>query len=100
MNWKSAPTLTLSCTVLVLLTVLGVVTLEAAQDQSDSTESTATKATQWQFASIKVPVDTPTSELGKQVLKMGRDGWEMITVTNLTKDGTTTHSAFYFKRPL
>ena len=63
-------------------------------------QPTAAPAPKWQFASLKVPADTPENELGRQVLKMGQDGWELVSVENFAEDGTTTMTAFYFKRPL
>ena len=85
------------CVCLVLLAAAATATLWAAPTRSDSKAPTTI---QWKFASLKVASDTPDNELGRQILKMGRDGWELVSVENFIKDGTTTHTAYYFKHPL
>ena len=96
MTAKTIAKLLVPYTLLVLLTIAAGATLWAAPAEPAPTAT----ATAWQFASLKVPVDTPNQKLGSQILKMGRDGWELVSVENFDKDGTTTETAYYFKRPL
>ena len=57
--------------------------------------------TGWQHLSLTHTIgDTPKSELGKSINKLGQEGWELVSVENITKSGTTTKTVFYFKRPL
>lgn len=87
----------LPATLAVLLAVVATGSLWGTPQQDDAATPSAP---QWQFATIKVPVDTPNSELGRKVLQLGRDGWDLVSVENFARGGTTTHTAFYFKRPL
>ena len=96
MNSRRPSKLFFPSVLLLLLAAVATATLWAGPSQSDS----RAPATQWQFAQMKVASDTPDNELGRQILKMGRDGWELVSVENFIKDGTTTHTAFFFKRPL
>lgn len=58
-------------------------------------------ATGWQHLSLTHTIgDTPKSELGKSINKLGREGWELVSVENITESGTTTKTVFYFKKPL
>lgn len=43
---------------------------------------------------------TGNRELAKQINQLGRDGWEMFSVLNEQRDGTTIKTVFFFKRPL
>ncbi|MBL7140568.1 MAG: hypothetical protein ISS74_06630 [Planctomycetes bacterium] len=40
------------------------------------------------------------ADLSQRIRGLGREGWELVGVTNCAKDGTTTQSIFFFKRPL
>ena len=91
------PRLALPCTLLLLVAIVTAASSGASPTQP---EPAASAATQWEFASLKVPTDTPNNKLGSQILKLGREGWELVSVENFSKDGTTTHTAFYFKRQL
>jgi hypothetical protein len=37
--------------------------------------------------------------LGKQIIRLGDEGWQLVTVSNIEVDGTTKRSIYYFKRP-
>jgi hypothetical protein len=38
-------------------------------------------------------------QLSAQIVRVGNEGWELVCVTNVVKDGSTTKTIFYFKRP-
>ena len=38
-------------------------------------------------------------DLSKQIIRLGNEGWELVTVTTIVKEGTTEKTVFYFKRP-
>ena len=41
----------------------------------------------------------PEQELSRQIVKLGEDGWELVSVANFSRDGTTRKTVYYFKRP-
>ena len=38
-------------------------------------------------------------KLAAKIRGMGDEGWELVSVSTVVKDGTTTKTIFYFKRP-
>ena len=40
------------------------------------------------------------NDIASEIMRLGREGWEMFSVANLTQDGTTTKTIYYFKRRL
>ena len=38
-------------------------------------------------------------ELSQQINRLGDEGWQLVSVSTTTKDGTTVSTVFYFKRP-
>ena len=70
-----------------------------AEDQRE--DGIKPSATGWQHLSLTHTIgDTPKSELEKSINKLGREGWELVSVENITESGTTTKTVFYFKKPL
>jgi hypothetical protein len=84
------------CLTVVLIGGIVATALWAGYPPQDAPQA---KVTRWQYASLKVPSGTSDNDLGKQILKLGDDGWELVSVQNFTKEGTTAQTAFYFKRP-
>lgn len=37
--------------------------------------------------------------LAKRIVGLGSEGWELVAVVPVAKDGTTVKTVFYFKRP-
>lgn len=83
--------------VILLCTIIAVQVL--AQDHSR--EKVKPSATKWEHCALTNIIDeTPQNELASSINKLGREGWELISVGNITESGTTTKTVFYFKRPL
>jgi len=57
--------------------------------------------TGWQHLALTHMIgETPRAELARNINKLGREGWEMVSVGNIIESGTTTKTIFYFKKPL
>ena len=62
----------------------------------------AASAEKWQYLAFKSKIepDSPTAEAGRTITKLGKEGWELVTVENHCESGTTTKTVYYFKRRL
>lgn len=38
-------------------------------------------------------------ELSMRIVRLGNEGWELVTVSSVVQDGTTVKTILYFKRP-
>ena len=84
--------------VVILLFVVITMQVFAEGQRKDETKS-STKM--WQHLALtNIIGDTPKSELARNINKLGREGWELVSVGNITESGTTTKTVFYFKKPL
>lgn len=81
---------------IILCTIIAVQVL--AQEVNLDEKKSLTKG--WQHLALtNVIGETPKSELAKNINKLGREGWEMVSVGNIIESGTTTKTIFYFKKP-
>ena len=83
--------------IILCCTIISIQVL--AQDQRE--DKMKPSAAGWQHLSLTSATgETTKSELGKNINKLGREGWELVSVENIIESGTTTKTVFYFKRPL
>ncbi len=84
---------------LILLFYTVVVMQALAKDQNGDRRRPS--GTGWQHLSLTQTIgDTPESEPAKSINRLGREGWEPVSVGNISESGTTTKTVFYFKKPL
>jgi len=85
-------------TVASIAAVAVAITLAFASSASSSQQEIPRQA--WQHLALTQEDDGVGNGLGQQINKLGREGWELVGVTPLTKDGTTVKTRYYFKRPI
>ena len=85
----------LTCVMVVSCTIVAATVLAADKNPNAKNES----AIQWQHLELTAS-ERPRKELAQTINKLGRGGWELVSVVNSSKAGTTTETAVYFKRPL
>jgi hypothetical protein len=89
--------------ILLLGLILLLCTLVAMQAWAQGPSGSQGKpaAMTWQHLALTQTLgETPADELARNINKLGREGWELVSVGNITKAGTTTKTVFYFKKPL
>ena len=97
-NTKKDKTRTLLYGAMILL--CSVIAMQVlAQDRSG--EQVKPSAARWQHLALTNVIEkTPQNELASKINNLGREGWELVSVGNITESGTTTKNVFYFKKPL
>ena len=88
----------LLCGLILLFCTLTTIQAWARDPEADERKLSAA---QWQHLALtQVIGQTPASELAGSINKVGREGWELVSVESITESGTTTKTVFYFKKPL
>ncbi len=95
--FKSVTAGVLLLCVIICLCALLVVNTRAEDQKADDD---AVPVAGWQHMAIPHVLDKGYGDLGHQINKAGREGWELVSVANISNEGTTTETVFYFKRPL
>ena len=84
---------------MVAVCATAAATVLAAERKTD--DQGKASVTRWQHLAMTHDVKRGTAgELARRIVKLGRDGWELVTVENTSQAGTTTKTIFYFKKPL
>jgi hypothetical protein len=69
--------------------------------QGSATGRAKPSIAQWQHLALTHVIgETPQNELARSINKLGQEGWELVSVANVSESGTTTKTVFYFKKPL
>lgn len=95
---KTAATALLLCLAIALGAAATVTVIAAEKGQEEAKAA----AGRWQHLALthELKQDAGTGQIGRQINKLGRDGWQLVAVENFTNAGTTTKTVFYFKKPL
>ena len=91
----------------VLFCLAGVVVAVVMSQVSAGDGEKSFPVAKWQHLALteKVGVtqvtgqEGSTAELSRQIVKLGEEGWELVSVANFSRDGTTRKTVYYFKRP-
>ena len=54
---------------------------------------------QWEHLALTHDDAGLSKDLSQQIVRLGDQGWELVCVTPVTKDGSTVTTRYYFKRP-
>ena len=88
----------LLCGVAVLVCIVIAVQVLA---QDGSRGQSPPSSAEWQHCALTHVIgEMPQNELARSINKLGREGWELVSVANIAESGTTTKTVFYFKKPL
>ena len=86
--------------------LLAITTSLTSAPEKKAESATAEHAPQvlvkkWEHLALQHDATRPWNEakLAKKIVKLGKEGWEMVSVLNFSKDGTTNMTIYYFKRP-
>ena len=56
------------------------------------------KRAPWQHLALPHEGTGLDAELSRQINRLGDEGWQLVGVTPIAKDGTTVQTVYYFKR--
>lgn len=84
----------------ILFLTLTVAVLAYAASVQDEETATSPKSP-WEHCALthNSAIVGGDGELSANIIRMGNEGWELVNVSTVVKDGTTVKTIFYFKRP-
>lgn len=86
----------LAVVVVVCLAVVSFAGLSAQNAESDAPPAAQVR---WQHLALTHDADS-TPGPGSEINRLGRDGWELVDVEIISKDGKAVRTVYFFKRPL
>lgn len=91
MNSKTIVLVLLCCTLAIPLAyTLAAPAAEQVNGQGDRAA--------WQHLALPHEGASLDADLSRQINRLGDDGWQLVGVTPIAKDGTTVQTIYYFKR--
>jgi hypothetical protein len=88
---------------LTLCVVLGlaIVLMLSIAGQGTSKAAGETGVKQWEHLAMTVEAENGFggADTSRKIVQLGSDGWELVDVETVAKDGTTTKVVYFFKRP-
>jgi len=86
---------------LVAAAILLPLAWSAQSFRSAAAMPTADAVRPWEHMAMTVDAaDGPgDAETSRRIVQLGGEGWELVDVEALTKDGTTSKLIYFFKRP-
>jgi hypothetical protein len=87
--------------ILLIASAAAVLYPVAWADQSSRTDAATAVAVQsWEHLAMTVDAaDAPgDAESSRRIMQLGNEGWELVDVESLSKDGTTAKLIYFFKR--
>ena len=86
-------------TTFAICTCIALLSLNA--DDSDPAGA-ADASERWSHLALPRDASEPLSDpdFARKINSLGAEGWELVNVLNFAKEGTTTRTVYYFKKPL
>lgn len=87
-------------TVVAVMIPLAILCVAHVWAQDTDSDQVADARPRWEHLAMGVDTQNGVGEqdTGAQIIRLGNDGWELVDVENVVKDGTTTKTVYFFKR--
>ncbi|MHC4401068.1 MAG: hypothetical protein ACYTG0_15435 [Planctomycetota bacterium] len=88
---------TIALSIVICLGVFLAAELSARNAESGATSGTMAR---WQHLALSHDTKKGVSDqdLNRRIIQLGNEGWELVDIENVTKNGTTITTVFFFKR--
>ncbi len=87
----------LAIPVLLLCVAVSITTFLASPETAASQQDDQATAT-WEHLALTQDDPGLGGDLARQINRLGDEGWELVCVVPVTKDGSTVKTRYYFKR--
>jgi hypothetical protein len=78
---------------------LAVVSFAGLFAQNAETDASPAAEVRWQHMAYTHDAGAASTP-NQQIYRLGREGWELVDVEIVSKDGKTVRTVYFFKRPL
>jgi hypothetical protein len=79
---------------------IGIALAAGLSAQNAGPVAPAAPAERWQHMALGTDIGERISDpgLSRQINRLGDEGWELVDVENITRNGTTTKTVYFFKK--